>query len=66
MQKRHKRKSTLITTNLGFSEWGSFLHNTQLTGALIDRLTEKGHSHGINMKACKSLRSGVDNKSDLQ
>ncbi|MGM0490028.1 MAG: ATP-binding protein [Planctomycetota bacterium] len=66
MQKRHKRKSTLITTNLGFSEWGSFLRNTQLTGALIDRLTEKGHSHGINMKACKSLRPGVDNKSDLQ
>ena len=37
MQKRHKRKATLITTNLGFSEWGAFLHNTQLTGALIDR-----------------------------
>ena len=66
MQKRHKRKSTLITTNLGFSQWGSFLRNTQLTAALIDRLTEKGHSHGINMKECKSLRPRLDNKSDLQ
>jgi DNA replication protein DnaC len=63
MQKRHRRKSTLITTNLGFSEWGSFLRNTQLTGALIDRLTE--NSHGINMKECKSLRPPLDRKNDL-
>lgn len=54
MQKRHKKKPTLITSNLGFSEWGSFLHNDHLTAALIDRLTE--NSHVINMKACKSLR----------
>ncbi len=54
MQKRHKRKPTLITSNLGFSEWGSFLKNDHLTAALIDRLTET--SHVINMKQCKSLR----------
>jgi len=63
MQKRHKRKSTLITTNLGFSEWGSFLQNKHLTGALIDRLTE--NTHGINMKNCKSLRPPLDRKSGL-
>ena len=33
MQKRHKKKTTLLTSNLGFSEWGSFLHNKQLTAA---------------------------------
>lgn len=54
MQKRHKTRTTLITSNLGFSEWGSFLKNNQLTGALIDRLTAT--SHVINMKDCKSLR----------
>jgi DNA replication protein DnaC len=54
MQRRHKKKSTLITSNLGFSDWGSFLHNDHLTAALIDRLTES--SHIINMKQCKSLR----------
>jgi DNA replication protein DnaC len=54
MQKRHKTRATLITSNLGFSEWGSFLKNNQLTGALIDRLTATGHV--INMKDCKSLR----------
>lgn len=55
MQKRHKNKPTLITSNLGFSEWGSFLKNDHLTAALIDRLTE--NSHVINMKGCVSLRA---------
>jgi len=54
MHKRHNRKSTLISSNLGFQEWTSFLRNDQLTAALIDRLTE--NSHVINMKKCVSLR----------
>ena len=58
MQKRHKRKTSLITSNLGFSEWGSFLKNPHLTAALIDRLTET--SHVINMKNCRSLRGPLD------
>lgn len=58
MQKRHKTKTTLITSNLGFSEWGSFLKNNHLTGALLDRLTET--SHPINMKNCVSLRAKLD------
>ena len=58
MHKRHKQKTTLITSNLGFEQWGSFLKNTQLTAALIDRLTE--NSHVINMKNCKSLRTRLD------
>ena len=55
MQKRHKNKPTLITSNLGFSEWGCFLKNDHLTAALIDRLTE--NSHVLNMKGCVSLRA---------
>lgn len=55
MQKRHKKKPTLITSNLGFSQWGSFLKHEHLTAALIDRLTE--NSHVINMKDCVSLRA---------
>ncbi len=55
MHQRHQRKATLITSNLGFSEWGSFLKNDHLTAALIDRLTE--NSHVINMKGCVSLRT---------
>jgi DNA replication protein DnaC len=54
LQKRHRQRSTLITSNLGFSEWTSFLKNPHLTAALIDRLTES--SHVFNMKDCVSLR----------
>ena len=58
MNKRHKKKTTLITSNLGFSQWSSFLKNDQLTAALIDRLTE--NSHVINMINCVSLRPKLD------
>jgi len=58
MHQRHKKKPTLITSNLGFSEWGSFLKNDHLTAALIDRLTE--NSHVINMKQCVSLRPKIN------
>jgi DNA replication protein DnaC len=54
MQKRQKKKSSLITSNLGFEQWPSFLKNDHLTAALIDRLTEL--SHIVNMKNCGSLR----------
>jgi len=54
MHKRHRKKPTLITSNIGFSDWRSFLKNDHLTAALIDRLTE--NSHVINMKNCVSLR----------
>jgi DNA replication protein DnaC len=58
MQRRHKKGSTLITTNLGFKAWPSFLKNDQLAAALIDKLTET--SHVINMKGCRSLRPPLD------
>lgn len=54
MQKRYKKKTTFISSNLGFSKWNSLLKNEHLTSALIDRLTET--SHVINLKDCVSLR----------
>lgn len=58
MQQRHQTKTTLITSNLGFSDWDSFLKNKQLTAALADRLTSS--SHVINMRQCHSLRGKLD------
>jgi DNA replication protein DnaC len=55
MQKRHQKRPTLLTSNLGFADWRSFLKSDHLTAALIDRLTE--NSHVINMHHCASLRS---------
>lgn len=61
MQRRYKKKTTLITSNLGFGQWTNFLKNSQLTAALIDRLTE--NSHVINMKNCVSLRAKLNTAS---
>ena len=58
MQKRHKTKTTLITSNLGYREWGTFLKNDHLTSALLDRLTET--TRPVNMKHCRSLRTRLD------
>jgi len=58
MQKRHKRRTTLITSNLGFADWGTFLKNEHLTAALLDRLTET--SYVINMRKCEGIRDRLD------
>ncbi len=54
LQKRHRSKPTLITSNLGFADWNTFLKNDHLTAALIDRLTANGYV--INMKNCVSAK----------
>ena len=41
MDDRCNRKSTIITTNLGFEEWGKFIGNGPLAAALISRLLQK-------------------------
>lgn len=54
MKQRHKKATTIVTTQLGFKEWSGFLKNPHLTSALIDRLTE--NSQLINMSKCVSIR----------
>lgn len=51
---RNKNHTTIITTQLGFEEWGSFLNNTHLTAALLDRIT--ANCTVFNMKECISIR----------
>lgn len=63
MQKRHRKKTTFITSNLGFNEWRSFLKNDHLVAALVDRLTE--NSHVINMKGCRSIRPKIKPTDEL-
>jgi DNA replication protein DnaC len=54
MKQRHKKKTTMITSQLGFDEWGSFLKNAHLTAALIDRMTV--NCTVFNMRKCISIR----------
>ncbi len=64
MQKRHKKKTTFLTSNLGFTDWVSFLKNDHLTAALIDRMTET--SHIFNMKQCEGIRPKLSSDDELR
>ena len=38
---RHdEKRSTIITTNTAFSDWGNILYNTTIATAIADRLVE--------------------------
>lgn len=50
---RQRKNCTIVTSNLGFSEWASFLKNPQLTAALLEKFT--ANCHFINMLQCKSI-----------
>jgi DNA replication protein DnaC len=50
---RGRKKSTIITSNLGFDDWEKFLKNQNLTAALLNKFT--ANCHFINMLQCKSI-----------
>jgi DNA replication protein DnaC len=54
LKTRHRKYTTLLTTQLGFEEWNTFLQNPHLTSALLDRITE--NCAVFNLKDCSSLR----------
>ena len=48
---RTGRKSTIITTNLGFDRWEEIFGDPVLTAALVDRLTHKAYLIDMNGKS---------------
>jgi DNA replication protein DnaC len=54
MRRRHRRATTIVISQLGFDEWGSFLQDPHLTAALLDRMTV--NCTVFNMKDCISIR----------
>lgn len=54
IRRRNRLFPTIITTQLGFDEWGLFLQDTHMTAALLDRITV--NCAVFNMKDCISLR----------
>ena len=57
MKRRHKKATTIVTTQLGFKDWNGFLKNAHLTSALVDRITENAQL--INMGKCVSIREST-------
>lgn len=48
MEERHRRRPTIITTNLDYAEWNGFLGNKALVDALLSRLRERCHTVKID------------------
>ena len=48
MEERYGRKATIITTNLLYDDWYSFLGNKSMVAALLDRLRHS-RCHTINI-----------------
>lgn len=56
---RYERKTTVITTNVPLSSWGTVLHNQATAEAILDRLMF--HAHIIKIKG-KSYRLATAQK----
>jgi DNA replication protein DnaC len=51
---RHKKHCTIITSQLGFDDWDTFINDPHLRAAILDRVTE--NCTIFNMKKCISIR----------
>jgi len=52
---RYETMSTIVTSNLGFSEWVKVFHDRTLTAAILDRITH--HAMILNMNGQSFRRS---------
>lgn len=59
---RSEKSSTIVTTNLPFSQWTDLFENTTMVAALIDRLTFRSHVLDMNGDSYR-LRSTLQDRS---
>jgi DNA replication protein DnaC len=56
---RHSQhRSTLITTNTAFSEWGNILYNTTIATAIADRLVENSEVFLLGGESLRKTNKG--------
>ena len=57
---RHgQKRSTLITTNTAFSEWGNILYNTTIATAIVDRLVENSEIFLLGGDSLRKAKSST-------
>lgn len=57
MEERYRRRPTIITTNLDYSEWANFLGNKSLVEALLSRLRHQCHTVRIEGPSLRDPQS---------
>jgi DNA replication protein DnaC len=57
IEERYHRHSTIITTNLGYDEWATFLGNKSMVEALLSRVRHYCHTVTITGPSLQDLRS---------
>jgi DNA replication protein DnaC len=57
MEDRYKKKATIITTNLNYDDWHTFLGNKALCDALLSRLRHQCHTIQINGPSLRDPQS---------
>ena len=56
MEERYRRHPTIITTNLDYEQWHSFLGNKHLVDALLNRLRHQCHTITIKGPSLRELQ----------
>jgi DNA replication protein DnaC len=56
LEERYRRHPTIITTNLDYAEWASFLGNKHLVDALLNRLRHQCHTVRIKGPSLRELK----------
>jgi DNA replication protein DnaC len=65
LTERYERASTIVTSNLDFSEWVSACHNQLLAAATLDRLRHNAHKIALKDARfrCSVSANTIDSRS---
>lgn len=62
ISRRHEERSTIISTNLAFKQWGTIFPGAACVGALVDRFTENCHVIDIEGESWRQKHGGASKR----